>query len=137
MHRPSLRTCSVALAAVASLGLGACGDDDSSTATQDPTTSAPADGGSEGTGSGSTSTDTVEIVDFTFMPAELTAAPGTEITVVNMDSTAHTFTGEDDNFDTGNIEADAEATFTAPEDAGEYPYICTIHSYMTGMLTVE
>lgn len=137
MHRPSLRTCSVALAAVAALGLGACGDDDSSTATQDPATSAPADGGSEGTGSGSTSTDTVEIVDFTFMPAELTAAPGTEITVVNMDSTAHTLTGEDDNFDTGNIEADAEMTVTAPQDAGEYPYICTIHPYMTGMLTVE
>ncbi|MDJ0464288.1 cupredoxin domain-containing protein [Streptomyces sp. H27-C3] len=80
----------------------------------------------------------ITIKDFTFEPANLTVAPGTKVTVVNEDSAPHTVTaGGDKPFDTGNIAAGKRATFTAPSRAGKYAYICTIHQYMKGSLTVR
>ena len=63
--------------------------------------------------------------------------PGEKVTVTNKDSVAHTVTANDKKFDTGDISPGKTATFTAPSTPGRYPYICTIHQYMTGMLTVK
>jgi plastocyanin len=59
------------------------------------------------------------------------------VTVTNHDSVAHTLTSKSGGFDTGDIQAGQSKTFTAPNRAGSYPYICTIHQYMTGTLTVS
>ncbi|KJS58088.1 hypothetical protein VM95_35615 [Streptomyces rubellomurinus] len=63
--------------------------------------------------------------------------PGDTITVVNDDTTAHTLTASDKSFDTGTIAPGKSATLTAPAKPGSYPYICTIHQFMHGTLTVS
>ncbi|MFD5466547.1 cupredoxin domain-containing protein [Kitasatospora sp. NPDC127059] len=78
----------------------------------------------------------VTIKNFTFAPAALTAGPGQTVTVLNQDSVAHTLTAADKSFDTGTIQPGASATFTVPQQAGAHPYICTIHPFMHGILTV-
>jgi plastocyanin len=66
-----------------------------------------------------------------------TVAPGATITVMNMDGENHTVTA-----DTGkafDVKADAgkSVTFTAPMQPGSYPFHCTYHSNMHGVLTVK
>ncbi|MFJ8335978.1 cupredoxin domain-containing protein [Streptomyces sp. NPDC094437] len=79
----------------------------------------------------------IEIKNFAFHPAKLTVGPGTVITVTNNDSATHTVTATGKKtFDTGDIGAGRTKTFTAPKTAGTYSYICTIHQYMKGTLTV-
>ncbi|MFI5867523.1 cupredoxin domain-containing protein [Streptomyces sp. NPDC051546] len=80
----------------------------------------------------------IVIEDFGFGPASLTVAPGTVVTVVNRDSAPHTVTGTGRaTFDTGRIKAGRSATFTAPRARGQYSYICDIHQFMSGTLTVR
>ena len=83
--------------------------------------------------------DTIIIKNFAFSPATLTVAPGAKVTVTNEDSVTHTLTStaSPHAFDTGDIAAGATMTFTAPSKAGSYSYICTIHTYMHGTLTVS
>lgn len=80
---------------------------------------------------------TVTIQNFLFAPENLTVAPGAMVTVVNQDSANHTVTAKDHSFDTGNIAGNAGGTFTAPTKPGAYAYICAIHPFMTGTLTVS
>jgi plastocyanin len=82
-------------------------------------------------------TGTIAISNFTFIPAHLTVAPGATVTVVNRDQVAHTVTSSTGGFTTGDIAPGASVTFTAPDHAGSFPYICSIHQYMTGTLTVS
>jgi len=82
--------------------------------------------------------DTIIIQNFAFHPASLTVAPGTKVTVTNEDSTTHTVTATGAKaFDTGDIAPGKTTTFTAPATSGAYPYICEIHQYMQGTLTVS
>ena len=72
------------------------------------------------------------------MPAALTVSPGATVEVQNQDTTTHTVTATGSGkFDTGNVAPGKSATFTAPSQPGSYPYICSIHQFMTGMLTVR
>lgn len=97
--------------------------------------------GSADTGGGSTSSAAIGAVDNEFEPTDLALTPGEEVTVAftNDGETVHTFTSEELDFDTGNVEPGdtAEVTFTAPEE--ETPFVCTIHeaSGMVGTITVE
>lgn len=80
----------------------------------------------------------VTISNFKFQPASLTVAPGAKITVVNNDTTTHTFTADKGgSFDTGDIAPGKSATVTAPSNAGAFPFHCTIHPFMKGTLTVK
>ncbi|MCX4776614.1 cupredoxin domain-containing protein [Streptomyces sp. NBC_01264] len=80
----------------------------------------------------------IVIKDFGFSPASLTVAPGTVVTVVNRDNAPHTLTGTGRaTFDTGRVKAGRSATFTAPRARGQYAYICDIHQFMSGSLTVR
>ena len=62
-------------------------------------------------------------------------AAGASISITNDDSANHTVTADDGAFD---LEAPAGETveLVAP-GPGTYPYHCSIHSSMTGSLTVE
>jgi plastocyanin len=107
-------------------------------------------GGGGGSGSGASSAppsattsgaagaaSRIVIKNFAFSPASLTVRPGATVTVVNQDTTAHTVTSDGSkSFDTGTVGPGRSATFTAPKTAGAYPYICDIHQYMKGTLTV-
>jgi plastocyanin len=123
------------------LGLAACGDDDDSTVGSGASTTTAADGGSSTTAddSGGKEENTVAVTasGFKFSPATATAKAGeVYFEITNDDDTNHTFTIDDadvdikvDGMSTGEDEADLEA--------GTYEWRCTIHSSMTGTLTVS
>ncbi|MGC9961129.1 MAG: cupredoxin domain-containing protein [Acidimicrobiales bacterium] len=95
--------------------------------------STPAPGGAE---------ITVVIKNFTFQPHDPTARPGEKIVVKNDDSVAHTFSTEPgaataDAFTTGAVPPGGTRVVTAPSHAGSYPFLCLIHQFMTGTLTVS
>ena len=98
-------------------------------------TSAPTS--SSGSSGSSTRANAITIKNFSFSPSSVTVSPGATVTVTNKDSVAHTVTSSSGGFDTGDIPAGGSKTFTAPMKAGKYPYICSIHQYMTGTLTVS
>jgi plastocyanin len=133
LHR-KVATIAVALFGVAVLA-GACSSGASSSSSNTTTTS-----GASSSGSGSSSTSgsaTITIQNYSFSPAKITVTPGEKVTVTNKDSVAHTVTANNKKFNTGDIDPGKTVTFTAPSSPGSYPYICTIHPYMTGMLTVK
>ena len=103
-----------------------------STAPTSTTTSAPA---SAAVAPGGTAE--IAITNFKFIPAALTVHPGTEVTVVNRDQVAHNVKSTSGAFSTGDIGPGQSGTFTAPGHSGVYAYICSIHPYMTGRLTVS
>ncbi len=81
-----------------------------------------------------------------FDPDTLTVKKGDKITVTNKDTLPHTVTsgtGPTDpsnakQFDTSIIEAGATADIeTTNLAAGNYPFFCSVHPYMTGKLVVQ
>src|ERR671915_498721 len=79
-------------------------------------------------------------------PDELTAAAGSEVTVVNQDTLPHTVTSgtspQDPNsaqlFDTSLINGGESGTLSlAQVTPGQYDYYCMVHPYMTGKLVVQ
>ena len=79
-------------------------------------------------------------------PKELSVKKGNIIKVENADSLPHTVTNgagpNDPNsakmFDTSLIMGGEAGIIETEEiDAGEYPYYCTVHPYMTGTLKIE
>ena len=71
-----------------------------------------------------------------FMPASLTVTAGDTVTWVNDDFFPHTVTSSRGAFDSGSIEQGKAWTLTAVRP-GEYPYVCTLHPTMTGILRVN
>lgn len=78
----------------------------------------------------------ITIKDFKFEGPD-SIAPGATVTVINKDSAAHTVTSEEEGLFDTVVEADSTVTFTAPEEAGDYAYVCTYHPNMTGTLVVK
>jgi plastocyanin len=78
----------------------------------------------------------VAISGFSFSPANLTVTVGDTVTWTNSDAQAHTATADDASFDTGAISNGASGTVTFAT-AGTFPYHCSIHTTMTGTVTVE
>jgi plastocyanin len=78
---------------------------------------------------------TIHIKSFAYTGADSVPA-GATVTVMNMDSEAHTVTADDGSFD-AVVKAGASTTFTAPAKPGTYTYHCTYHSNMHGTLTVK
>jgi plastocyanin len=87
--------------------------------------------------SSSAKTATIVISNFMFGPMTTTVAPGATIKVTNKDSATHTLTATGGQFNTGNIAQNQTKTFKAPTKPGTYSYICNIHQYMTGSVTVS
>jgi len=79
---------------------------------------------------------TINIEGFAFSATD-PVAPGTEITVANLDGAQHTLTADDGSFNTGGLDGGATVSITAPDAPGTYSFICNIHPTMTGSLTVE
>jgi plastocyanin len=105
----------------------------------------PSNSSSSGTGTGSGSmgpttgtTPSMTIHGDQFMPQMDTVTAGTTVTWTNSDGVAHTVTsnpGDATSFDSGNINPAGTFSFTFTT-AGTFPYSCTIHSFMTGTITV-
>ena len=77
-----------------------------------------------------------------YIPADISISVGDTVTWSNDDTAAHTVTsglaseGPDGNFDSSLFMAGNtyEVTF---DEAGEYPYFCMVHPWMTGTVTVS
>src|ERR1700722_18400521 len=95
-------------------------------------------GASAGQSSDSSATGThITISNFMYSPMELTVSPGATITVTNKDSSTHTLTATGGRFNTGDVTQNQTKSFKAPMQAGTYHYICNIHQYMLGSITVK
>lgn len=99
------------------------------------TATAPAGSGGSSTAAPTSASATITISNYKFTtPASVT--PGETIKVTNKDQVNHTVTASDKAF---NVEAIAgmTETFKAPMKPGKYPFICTIHPEMHGVLVVQ
>jgi plastocyanin len=90
-------------------------------------TPAPADG------------PTVRIDDFAFDPSEVRVSVGQSVTwVFGSDPEQHTVTPEDDGAFEGSGQLfTGDAYVVRFETPGTFPYLCTLHPFMTGTVTVS
>lgn len=77
----------------------------------------------------------ITIANFNFSGAT-TVEAGTTVSATNQDDVSHTWTSDDDVWDSGNLRNGESFEFTFDEP-GEYSYFCSIHPQMTGTITVE
>jgi plastocyanin len=80
--------------------------------------------------------DMIMIQNFAYSGAS-TVKPGATVSVMNMDTEAHTVTADSGGAFDVTIQPGKTATFTAPTKPGSYPYHCTYHSNMHGTLRVS
>ena len=122
------------MAALVLLAATACGGRDGGTTPAGPS-SAPATSAAAG-GEVLSGEATVEVKQFAFTPAALTVTVGTKVTWKFLDSAKHNVKAGDGSF--GSDDLSDGATFSHTFDkAGEFPYICSIHQYMTASVTVR
>lgn len=81
-------------------------------------------------------THTVVIENMQFNPPQLRVRRGERIVWVNKDLFPHTVTAASRAFDSGSIAANASWTYVARK-TGEYPYGCSFHPTMKGMIEVK
>ncbi|HEX3490061.1 MAG TPA: cupredoxin domain-containing protein [Streptosporangiaceae bacterium] len=92
-------------------------------------------------GSGGGAVVKIIIKNFKFTPANPDVKPGERIAVTNEDSVTHTLTAgpspkDKGVFSTGDVGSGQTKMVSAPAKAGMYPFYCTIHTFMTGILIV-
>jgi plastocyanin len=78
---------------------------------------------------------TVKIRNFKFEPANLAIAVGKTVQFLNVDEEPHTATATDGTFNSKALDTNETWNYTATKP-GTYPYICSIHPFMKGTLTV-
>jgi plastocyanin len=79
----------------------------------------------------------VDMKDFSFDSAEVSVAPGGQVTWKNTGQAPHTATFDDVQLDTGNVQPGAQGKLTAPDKPGSYSYKCSVHpARMRGVLVV-
>ncbi len=78
----------------------------------------------------------IEIVEFSFRADTTRVTPGTIVRWINRDQVAHTSTAEDGEWESPLIGPGEtfEQTF---DEEGDYPYYCTPHPFMRGVVIVE
>jgi plastocyanin len=96
-------------------------------------TSMAATGTSSGAVSGTAAT--VEIKNFSFSPMTMSVAVGTTVTWKFDDSAQHTVKAADNSFSSPPLSSGKTYAYKFTK-AGTYSYICSIHQYMTGTITV-
>lgn len=127
----------VVLLCAGALALAACSSTTSSSSSASSSTTAPAAASSSSNSSAPVSSIHIIIKNFAFHPDDFTVSPGATITVTNEDSVDHTFTARNKAFNTGDIAPGQTVHLTAPSKPGSYPYLCLIHQFMTGTMTVS
>jgi plastocyanin len=79
----------------------------------------------------------ITIDNFSFGPAIVTVAAGTEVTWVNRDDIPHMIVSEDrSTFKSAALDTDDKFSFTFAKP-GTYTYFCSIHPKMTAKVVVQ
>jgi plastocyanin/uncharacterized membrane protein YozB (DUF420 family) len=68
----------------------------------------------------------VDMLDFSFVPLELTVAPGTTVTWINQGEFEHSATADDATWDTGLYGSGGQASITF-DTPGTFSYYCVLH----------
>jgi amicyanin len=79
---------------------------------------------------------TVSMDHNTFIPSEITVAPGTTVTWVNNEAMPHTVVDQNKGFRSKMLAKEATFSFTFTT-AGDYDYLCSIHPNMKGKVIVK
>ncbi len=78
------------------------------------------------------------IQNFAFSPKEIQVKKGDKIIVQNRDSAPHSMTADKGAFDSGLLSQGKSFTLdTSKLAAGRYPFHCSVHPSMTGVLVVN
>jgi plastocyanin len=80
-------------------------------------------------------TATVKIHNFKFEPANVTIVAGETVQFINVDEEPHTATSTEGTFNSKALDTNQTWNYTANQP-GSFPYICSIHPFMKGTLTV-
>jgi amicyanin len=78
----------------------------------------------------------IKIDNFTFTPATLTVAAGTQVTWTNHDDIPHNVVTDDKTLKSKTLDTDEKYSFTFTKP-GTYSYFCSIHPKMTGKIVVQ
>ena len=78
----------------------------------------------------------VVMKDFMFAPAALTVKAGTMVSWTNQDNEPHTVASDAGVFRSGALDTNESFTFKF-DKPGTYHFLCSIHPYMVGTVTVE
>jgi plastocyanin len=78
----------------------------------------------------------IKIDNFTFTPAALTVAVGTEVTWTNRDDIPHTVVTDDKAVKSKVLDTDEKFTYTFTKP-GTYSYFCSLHPKMKGTIVVQ
>ena len=78
----------------------------------------------------------VDMDAVSFEPEKLIVKVGETVTWTNKDPYPHNVTATDGEFKSGDLAPDAKWQFQATK-AGRFPYTCTLHPGMNGILIVE
>jgi plastocyanin len=106
----------------------------SSSSSSSPAKDTPASSASSASAADSGPTLTIK----GFRYSALQVAPGTTITVKNLDDAEHTVTSDKKGlFAVEDIASGKPKTFTAPTTPGTYTFYCQYHASMHGSLTVS
>jgi plastocyanin len=93
-------------------------------------------GGGGGYGGGGGTGSDVSIKNFAFTSNNISVTKGTTVKWTNNDGVTHTVTADDGSFDSGSLTNGASFSHTF-STAGTYTYHCSIHTTMTGTVTVQ
>lgn len=85
---------------------------------------------------GSPQAATVKIRNFKFEPANVVIVEGETVQFINEDEEPHTATSTDGIFNSKALDTNQTWNYTATKP-GTFPYICSIHPFMKGTLTVN
>jgi plastocyanin len=81
-------------------------------------------------------TRSVKIQNFAFSPASVTIKKGESVTWTNEDSASHTIVSDSDVFQSESL-ANGQTFSFIFNTAGQFPYHCSIHPSMKGMVIVQ
>jgi plastocyanin len=91
--------------------------------------------GASGTECTADSGEQVTIAEFAFQPADVSVPAGTCITWTNDDPDVHNLRSADDVISSPDLTR-GEGHSVTFDEPGTYEYVCGIHSFMTGSVTV-
>ena len=98
--------------------------------------SSAASGATTSSGTGAPEETVIHVQDFGYQVPD-SVAPGATVSVMNMDGEAHTVTADEGDAFDAQVTGGATGSFTAPLEPGTYPFHCTYHSNMQGVLVVR
>ena len=78
----------------------------------------------------------VKIDNFSFTPATLTVSAGTTVTWTNHDDIPHTVVSDDKSMKSKALDTDDKFSFSFSKP-GTYPYFCSLHPKMKGVIVVQ